>query len=152
MIVKGFFGDPNGAPRLAGDVVFRAGNSSGVVFVIDTGATRTILPRRFVEQSGVNLSSYQRRVRTEAVGAETALLLWQAQIVLESSDHRFWFDVEVGVPEQEPSGNTMSALLGRDVLRHMKIVLDQRKNLVSCEPYAWTNRVSLDPYSKGDAD
>ena len=130
MTFPGRFGDTSGSPHLEGHLVIpHLGIATDVSFLVDTGAdTTTLMPMdgdrlpglyesdKFKGLDDANLGGIGGSAPGKVVGAH--LFILDADYL-----HRFDIDLRVLVPTSDDHGEFPS-LLGRDVLRRMKMVSD----------------------------
>jgi predicted aspartyl protease len=101
-----------------------------VHWLVDTGADMTVLSPRDTEAMQVDLRSLPRRTATGVGGAaETALT--SATVVLDDRpiDILLWILLP-SQPEVDSNLQAVPSLLGRDVLAHFGLHIEDRRNLV----------------------
>ncbi|HKO97899.1 MAG TPA: aspartyl protease family protein [Pyrinomonadaceae bacterium] len=114
-------------------------------FIIDTGATISVVSERLTEQE--DLASYMQPTRMRVFGAagvsedvKTVLLprVMLGRVVRENINAAI-LDLE---PLNETSGFSQTGILGANFLRHFRVSFDFQKGLIRLEPLRRANRTN----------
>lgn len=133
-MIRGYFGGP--AERLRPFVIAHLTlldlRLSGTVhFLVDTGADSTLLAPRDAFALGVDLSRLPHDAASTGVGGRTPTVSTAARITLDT--HTFTIPLRILAPtsrRQRHQLSTIPSLLGRDLLGHFALFVDQRTHRV----------------------
>lgn len=140
-MIRGYFLSRGGRRRPFIDVVFQFPTLGEQRFdarlLVDTGADRTVLApldaRRLELEAGIPLSALPSGAPTTGVGGQVNTRTLPAQVILDS------FSLEVVLTVLEVRGGpmpTIPSLLGRDILAHFALVLEERtQRVLLLEPH-----------------
>lgn len=127
-MIRGYF-DDEGRPVLRAHVrVLGPGAEGGVEFLVSTGSPATILsPRdadylriRYGDQGGDGEAAF-----TDQMGQTMAVKKIPVAITLNAGEREHRLETDLIVPRPEAMDRAQPSVLGRDILRHMDMVMDQ---------------------------
>jgi hypothetical protein len=138
-VIRGFFDDRSGSP-LAGAWVGlvlpeRSAGFVPVRFVIDTGAAASAVhpadARRSLQFTGADFEALPRIARevhalVGITGASTYYVVPAHYILGRDDGTAFVIDGEIRIAQPVPGNQDIPSVLGWDILRHFRILLDQR--------------------------
>ncbi|MBI3327240.1 MAG: retropepsin-like domain-containing protein [Nitrospinae bacterium] len=133
-MIRGYFGGPIGRLRpfvLAHLTLPAFGLAGPVHFLVDTGADSTLLAPRDALTFGVDLSRLSPDTPSTGVGGRTPTVSTAAQLILEV--HPFTIPLRILAPtgrRQQHLLSTIPSLLGRDILSHFALFVEQRTQRV----------------------
>lgn len=124
---------PGGAlPLVTGIVTIAShGASGGVAFLIDTGARSTLLAPRDVRRLGIDARSLSSELELVGVGGSMAAGFLESTLTL--GDYSLELSLRVLIPDDRVPNDMfdlMPSILGRDVLAHFALILEQRTSRV----------------------
>jgi hypothetical protein len=130
--------------RLEARVFFPRLKIRGLVsFLIDTGATVSVLMPADSRKLGIDFSSLRRPTTNEGIGGIARA--FREDAVLSFSDRHYIYSYLVTVRISEPTtrNHRFPSLLGRDILRSGRLVVDRPKRHVTFTPYTWSLRQKI---------
>jgi hypothetical protein len=140
----GRFGNTSGAPYLEASVVFPRLRVRGLVsFLVDTGADATVFMPADSTKIGVNFKSLKTPTITAGIGGTAQG--FSEQVLLSFSDHNYLYSyllkVEIAAPT--PHNLRFPSLLGRDILKQWRFVMDAKRQQVTFTPRTWDLRQKI---------
>lgn len=105
--------------------------SADIVFLIDTGADSTLIAPVDVAVLGLETSHLSRGVRSAGVGGATDTVFVESIVTL--GPHSFDLSLRIlapRTPEQQAALSHIPSLLGRDILAHFALFLEERTGRV----------------------
>ena len=102
-----------------------------VRFLIDTGSDRTLIgdidSDRMVRYYNVNAGNLEEGIPSQGIGGIVSTREAQATLQLEDFSTSLKIDILEPTPGQQPS---VPSLLGRDILSHFALFMEERTNRV----------------------
>jgi predicted aspartyl protease len=143
-MIEGRLGNTSGAPFVEARVTFPRLNVTGLVpFLVDTGADGTLFMPADSRKIGIDFGNLKNPTTSSGIGGPARGFL--ERVIISFSDRRYVFayllKAEIAVPTRHNS--RLPSLLGRDVLRQWRFVLDPTKGKVSFTPRTWTVRAKI---------
>ena len=139
-MIRGYFGGPIGRlrPCVIAQLTLPALGLAGTVhFLVDTGADSTLLAPRDAPTFGVDLDRLPQDTPSTGVGGRTPMVSTAARLVLET--HTLTISLRILAPTgryQQHLVRTIPSLLGRDILAHFALFVDQRtQRVLLLEPH-----------------
>ena len=100
-------------------------------FLVDTGADRSLIgdddARRMIRDHQADFASLEEGLPSQGIGGVVATREVQATLQLEDFSTNLKIDILEPIPGQQPS---VPSLLGRDVLSHFALFVEERTNRV----------------------
>jgi len=133
-MIRGYFGGPTGRlrPFVIAHLTLPALGLAGTVhFLVDTGADSTLLAPRDAITFGVDLRRLPQDTPSTGVGGRTPTVSTAGRLILEA--HTFTIPLRILAPtsrRQQHLLSTIPSLLGRDILSHFALFVDQRTHRV----------------------
>jgi hypothetical protein len=143
-MLEGRFGDTTGAPYLEARVFFPRLKLRGLVsFLVDTGATVTVLMPSDSRKLGIDFISLRNPTTNEGIGGIAKA--FKERAVLSFSDRRYVYSYLVTVRISAPTSlnHKFPSLLGRDIIRSGRLIMDCTKRNVMFTPYMWSLRQKI---------
>jgi hypothetical protein len=141
-MLEGRFARDSGAPYIQAHVLFPRLRLGGALwFLIDTGADGTLLMPADSRKLRVDFCLLTNSTVSQGIGGiargyhETA--------VLSFSDRRYYiYSYLIKMELATPLAHNMRlpSLLGRDILRQWRLIVDSPENEIKCVPKAWDIR------------
>ena len=103
---------------------------SRITFLVDTGADPTLLSPRDALRLGLNLELLQSGPSTAGVGGVTRTVVVDATITLGPVVYPLSLRVLAPEGPQQRALNRIPSLLGRDLLAHFALFMEERTNRV----------------------
>jgi predicted aspartyl protease len=132
-MIRGYFEGPRGRrrPYVTARVETAAtGRAKEVDFLIDTGADRSLLSLSDAVGLGLDAGSLPTH-QSIGIGGSVAMGLIEAVLVFGEREIGAMVRVLVpGGPEQETMRQRIPSVLGRDVLAHFGLYIEERRDLV----------------------
>ena len=124
-MIRGYFVYPSSRPFIDGGFRFPALNnlSVGVRLLVDTGADRTILSPQDTERFGIDITALPLSAPGLGVGAHVPTRVIEAVLTIGN------FSTTLALPVPE-TPHPIPSLLGRDVLSHFALFLEERTGRV----------------------
>ena len=124
-MIRGYFVYPRSRPFIDGRFRFPAFNnlSVGVRLLVDTGADRTILSSQDAERFGIDITALSLSAPGLGVGARVPTRVIEAVLTIGN------FSKTLALPVPE-TPHPIPSLLGRDVLSHFALFLEERTGRV----------------------
>lgn len=133
-MIRGYFGGSPGRlrPLVIANLSIRPANVAGEVhFLVDTGADSTVLSPRDARSFGLSLTQLPRGAPSAGVGGMTPTVSTEATITLGA----LAFRIRLGILDptsrrQQATLRFIPSLLGRDILAHFAVIVEQRTSRV----------------------
>jgi hypothetical protein len=140
-MLEGRFGNTSGAPYVEARVLFPRPALRGLVsFLVDTGADGTVLMPADSKKLGIDFSSLGNPTTSEGIGG--AAPGFNETVALSFSDMRYIYSyilkLEISVPTKH--NNRFPSLLGRDILKQWRFVMDTDHKQLTFTPRTWDLR------------
>ena len=134
-MIRGYFSTQGTRRRPFIDAIFQFptlnSRSLDVILLVDTGADRTLLSpldaRRFVRRFALDLTTLPRGALSTGIGGQSDTRTLETVLILDT------FSLPILLTILDPPPGPMSripSLLGRDVLSHFALFLEERTNRV----------------------
>ena len=138
-MIQGYFGGPpdRRRPFLIGRLTILASNvTKDVHFLVDTEADGTLLAPRDAITLGLDLNSFPQALAT-GVSGRIPTAIAAADLTLDTRTFRITLRIlNPQTAHQQDTLPAIPSLLGRDVLQHFAVYIQQSRNLVLLlEPY-----------------
>lgn len=142
-MIEGRFGDTTGAPYIEARVFFPRLKLRGLVsFLVDTGATVTMVMPADGKKLGIDFSFLRHPVVNEGLGGPAEA--YKEDAVLSFSDRRHVFSYLITVRVSTLTRHQrFPSLLGRDIIRSGRLVVDRTKENVKFAPHMWSLRQKI---------
>ena len=139
-MIEGRFGDTTGAPYIEARIFFPRLRLRGLVsFLVDTGATVTIVMPADSKKLGVDFASLRNPTINEGLGGPAQA--FKESAILSFTDRRYVFSYLITVRISALAHHQrFPSLLGRDILRSGRLIVDRTKRNVTFTPYMWSLR------------
>ena len=130
---RGRFGDTSGRPYVEAQVILpRLNISSGVSFIVDTGADRTVLMPLDAVRMGIDYRKLQRAGSLFGVGGACKSFSEPALIVFSENNRRlFLYDIKIAIIEKRHEFMRTRSLLGRDILDRLRMDYNASKQSIT---------------------
>ncbi len=143
-MLQGRFGNTSGAPYLEGRVSFPRLRLTGLVsFLVDTGADGTVLMPADSKKIGIDFRFLRNPTTSEGIGG--AAQGFNEAVILSFSDRSYIYsyllNIEISAPTKH--NHRFPSLLGRDVLKHWRFVMDATQGQVTFTPRTWNMRQKI---------
>ncbi len=143
-MIEGRFGDTTGAPYLEARVFFPRLKLRGLVsFLVDTGATVTIFMPTDSKKLGIDFTSLRNLTTHEGFGGTAQAFRESAVLSFSDRHHIYSYLVTVRISALTTRHHRFPSLLGRDILRSGRLVVDRTKQNVTFTPYMWSLRQKI---------
>jgi Aspartyl protease len=143
-MLEGRLGNTSGAPYVEARVSFpRLGIRGLVSFLVDTGADGTVFMPTDSKKLGVDFGDLRNPITSDGIGGSARGYVEEA--LLSFSDHRFIYSylIEAQISAPAAHNSRFPSLLGRDILRHWRSILDPARNKVAFTPRSWGARSKI---------
>lgn len=134
MIVHGHFGE-RGRPNLTVGVrLLRLRKYGPITFMVDTGATRTVLSFEDARGLGVSYASLAQAGAGRMVTGSVGFFPESAELIFEDvqAGLSHALGLQIGIRQRLSSGDpALPSLLGRDILENFRLVMDRREGVLS---------------------
>ena len=140
-MLKGRFGNTSGSPYLEAHISFpRLGLRGLVSFLVDTGADGTVLMPADSKKLGIDFKSLTDQITSEGIGGVAQG--FKELTVLSFSDNRHIYSYLLKIQISAPTvhNHRFPSLLGRDILKRWRFVMDPIKKQVTFTPRTWNLR------------
>ena len=140
----GRFGNTSGAPYLEARVSFPRFNLRGLVsFLVDTGADGTVLMPADSQKLGIDFRSLRNQTKSRGIGG--SVIGYGETAVLSFTDRRHIYHYLLTVEISAPTTHNLRypSLLGRDILKRWRCVVDASVNKVTFTPRVWDLRQKI---------
>jgi predicted aspartyl protease len=144
-MLRGRFGDTTTTPFIEASVHFPRLDLRGYVsFLVDTGASGTVLMPLDSRKLAVNFSLLKNRKTSRTVGGPADGYMEEAVLGFLDRDKStiFAYEIEIQIFEPTRDNAALPSLLGRDVLNQWRLVVDFPKKNCTCTPQDWSFRIS----------
>jgi hypothetical protein len=143
-MIEGRFGNTSGAPYLEARISFPRLRVRGLVsFLVDTGADGTVFMPADSKKIGIDFRNLINPTTSEGIGG--AAQGFNEIAVLSFSDRRYIYSyllkIEISVPTRH--NHRFPSLLGRDLLKQWRFVMDALHNKVVFTPRTWNLRQKI---------
>lgn len=130
---SGRFGETSGRPYIEAQVILpRLKMSSGVSFIVDTGADQTVLMPLDAVRLGINYRRLRRGQNLFGVGGSCKSYRESALIVFSENNRRlFLYEIEIGIIEKRKEFMRTRSLLGRDILDRLRMDYNASKGVIT---------------------
>ncbi len=135
-MIRGDF-ESGGLPVVEGFLTLPRFNvSTGITFLVDTGAYATCIHPRDSERVSLPFDLLERPVPSDGVGGTATYFLEPATLEFIDGDareiRRYEIDVRIARPAPDPrhSVNRLHSLLGRDIIDRWRMLYDRTDNLL----------------------
>ena len=149
-MLKGTFGGVEGRLWLSGDLyLVRTGMALSLNFLVDTGASRTILPEDVAADLAFDPTA-PGAVRMDSTGFGGGFNLYSEQAILQftSPDFLYFHAVEVGLMAGGAGPSAIPAVLGLDVLNQWRVKFCRQDDLLHCDVLTCTHQVPRGPHER----
>jgi hypothetical protein len=143
-MLEGRFGNTSGAPYIEARVAFpRLGLRGLVSFLVDTGADGTVFMPADSKKLTIDYKSLREPTTSEGIGGaaqgfnETAVLSFSDRSYIYS----YLLKVEISAPTRH--NYRFPSLLGRDILKQWRMVMDADRKQITFTPRMWDLRQKI---------
>ncbi|MBS1707472.1 MAG: retroviral-like aspartic protease family protein [Armatimonadetes bacterium] len=146
-MLRGSFGGSEARLWLSGDIfLVRSGEARSLNFLVDTGASRTILPEEIARDLGFDPSA-TGIARVDSTGFGGAFKMYSERAVLQftSADSLYFHAIEVGVMAGGADSSTIPPILGLDILNQWRVSFSRLDDLLRCDVLSCTHEVARGP-------
>jgi predicted aspartyl protease len=143
-MLEGRFGNTSGAPYIEARVSFPRLRLRGLVsFLVDTGADGTVLMPADSNKLGIDHKSLRNPTTSEGIGG--AAQGFNEEAVLSFSDRRYVYSYLLNVEISGPTryNHRFPSLLGRDILKQWRLVMDADRKQITFTPRTWDLRQKI---------
>lgn len=129
----GRFGDTSGRPYLEAQVILpRLKVNSGVSFIVDTGADRTVLMPLDAIRMGIDFRKLRRAGNLFGIGGSCKSFSEPAIIMFSENRGRlFLYEITIGIVEKKREVMRTRSLLGRDILDRLRMDYNASKQSIT---------------------
>ena len=143
-MLEGRFGDTTGAPYLEARVFFPRLKLRGLVsFLVDTGATVTVLMPADSRKLEIDFTSLRNPTTNEGIGGIAQAFKERAVLSFSDRRHIYSYLVTIQISAPTARNHRFPSLLGRDILRSGRFVMDRTKRNVTLTPHLWSLRQKI---------
>ena len=130
---SGRFGETSGRPYIEAQVILpRLKMSSGVSFIVDTGADQTVLMPLDAVRLGIHYRRLRRGPNLFGMGGSCKSYRESALIVFSENNRRLiLYEIEIGIIEKRKEFMRTRSLLGRDILDRLRMDYDASKGVIT---------------------
>ena len=143
-MLEGRFGNTSGAPYIEARISFPRLQLWGLVsFLVDTGADGTVLMPTDSKKLGIDFKSLGNPTTSEGIGGaaqgfnETAVLSFSDR----SHVYSYLLTIEISAPTRR--NHRFPSLLGRDILKQWRCVMDVDRGQITFTPRRWDLRQKI---------
>jgi hypothetical protein len=143
-MLDGRFGNTTGAPYFEARVWFPRLKIRGLVsFLADTGASITVLTPADSRKLGIDFRVLRNPIMSEGIGGLAPT--FRERAILSFSDKRYVYSYLITVRILAPAALNyrIPSLLGRDILRSGRFVMDRSKKKATFSPHMWSLRQKI---------
>ncbi|HYS48610.1 MAG TPA: retropepsin-like aspartic protease [Xanthobacteraceae bacterium] len=143
-MLRGRLGITSGAPYIEARISFPRLRLQGLVlFLIDTGADGTVLMPADSKRIGIDFRALRNRTVSEGIGG--AANGFSEHVVLSFSDRRsiYSYDLPIEISAPTSHNHRFPSLLGRDILKQWRLVMDAAQRSITCTPRTWDLRQKI---------
>jgi hypothetical protein len=143
-MLEGRFGNTSGAPYIEARISFPQLRLWGLVsFLVDTGADGTVLMPADSKKLGINFKSLRHPTTSEGIGG--AAQGFNETAVLSFSDRSYIYSYSLTIELSAPTrhNHRFPSLLGRDVLKQWRCVMDADRGQIGFTPRRWDLRQKI---------
>ena len=143
-MIEGRFGNTSGAPYLEARVSSpRLGLRGLVSFLVDTGADGTVFMPADSKKIGIDFKSLINPTTSDGIGG--AAQGFNETAVLSFSDKRYIYSYLLKIEASAPTryNHRFPSLLGRDLLKQWRFVMDAAYNKIVFTPRTWSLRQKI---------
>ncbi|MEE8337766.1 MAG: aspartyl protease family protein [Dehalococcoidia bacterium] len=122
-MLEGRFGDTTGSPYIEGQVSLpRLGVVSNVSFLVDTGASRSVLGAVDVRAMGVDISDLRGSVPVDGIGGTEYCFEEDAYLLFSDDEKTFYYRIDLLISSRSADDELrLPSILGRHVLHRWKM-------------------------------
>jgi Retroviral aspartyl protease len=143
-MLHGRFGDTSGAPYLEAHISFPRLRLRGFVsFLIDTGADGTILMPADSKKLRMDFSSLRNPTTSEGIGGISKGYNERGVISFSDRRHIYTYVIKMEIAGPTVHNHRFPSLLGRDILKQWRLIIDTAKNRITCTPRTWNLRTKI---------
>jgi gag-polyprotein putative aspartyl protease len=140
-MLQGRFGNASGAPYIEGHISLpRLGLRGLVSFLVDTGADGTVLMPADSRKLGVDPRILVSPTTSQGIGGPARGFNEEALLSFSDKHSIYTYLIELEIPAFATHNQHFPSLLGRDILKRWRCVIDANKNLVTFTPRTWDLR------------
>jgi hypothetical protein len=140
-MLEGRFGGVSGAPYIQAHVSFPRLRLRGLLWLlIDTGADVTVLMPRESKRLNINFHALTNLTESQGVGGIATAYQEAAAISFYDRHYIYSYITKIEVAAPLAHNNRIPSLLGRDILRQWRLIVDRPENEIRCVPKAWDMR------------
>lgn len=141
-MLEGRFARGSGAPYIQAHVSFPRLRLGGVLwFLIDTGADATLLMPADSRKLRVDFRLLTNLTASQGIGGTARG--YRETAVLSFSDRRYYvysYLIKIEIAAPLAHNMRLPSLLGRDILRQWRLMVDAPENEIRCVPKTWDMR------------
>jgi hypothetical protein len=143
-MLEGRFGNTSGAPYIEARVSFPRLKLWGLVsFLVDTGADGTVLMPTDSKKLGIDFRALKNPTTSEGIGGTAQG--FNETVVLSFSDRRYIYSylIKMEISAATKHNHHFPSLLGRDILKQWRCVLDAGQRRIRFTPRTWALRQKI---------
>ena len=136
-MLTGRFGNTTGAPYIEGRLhIPRFGLSTNVSFLIDTGADQTVLSVDDAIRSGIDFATLTGNKSIGGIGGWVGMFEEPALAIFRGTSNLYLFELQILIPPATPDMSRIPSLLGRDILKRVRMTSDPTNRVLTLEVLA----------------
>lgn len=140
-MLEGRFGRASGAPYIQAHVSFPRLRLRGLLWLlIDTGADVTIVMPRESKRLNINFRSLTNSTESQGFGGVARAYQETATISFYERHYIYSYITNIEVAAPLAHNSRIPSLLGRDILRQWRLIVDRPENEIRCVPKTWDMR------------
>ena len=142
---SGRFGDTSGRPYIEAQVILpRLKISSGVSFIVDTGADQTVLMPLDAVRLGIDYGKLRKGQPLFGVGGRCESYRESALIVFSENNRRlFLYEINIGIVDRKEEFMRTRSLLGRDILYRLRMDYNASKGIITFKAVSFDATIRL---------
>lgn len=143
-MLEGRFGDTSEAPYLEAHVSFPRLKLRGLIsFLIDTGADGTVLMPADSSKLGIDFRYLRDPTTSAGIGGIAKGYAETGAISFADRRHIYTYVIKLEIAAPTVHNRRFPSLLGRDLLKQWRLIMDARKNRITCTPRTWNLRTRI---------
>lgn len=134
--------DLNGEPFVSAVLRLpRLGVQGPVSFLLDTGASGTVLMPPDTARLNIQFAQLGNQVTNQGVGGPGQAYSEPAFITMGDDTYEYTFQINLSIAQRTTYNITYPSLLGRDVANRWRYLYDPQKGEIRIKPVSWYRRV-----------
>ena len=140
-MLGGRFGRASGAPYIQAHISFPRLRLNGLLWLlIDIGADVTVVMPRESRRLRINFHALTNLTESQGIGGIARGYQETAAISFYDAYYIYSYITKIEVAAPLAHNNRIPSLLGRDILRQWRVIVDRPENEIRCVPKTWDVR------------